>query len=170
MRHSLSVRRCPDVCLHVRPGRFLSVSSFTFLPSVDESMPSVGKKKQRGDKRTSVLGRRSNIHFEVVKVCADTSPCVSTMTECLPPDCELQYPVRSLDEDERFLPAAVERRSVYVDELVADLQLLAQGGLPSILDLQTKTPIGRDERRRVGRQTESTLRLRTRQTSRTGGE
>lgn len=55
--------------------------------------------------------------------------------ECLPPDCELQYPVRSLDEDERFLPAAVEGRPVYVDELVADFQLLAQGGLPSVLDL-----------------------------------
>lgn len=64
------------------------------------------------------------------------------VVECLPPDCELQYPVRPLDEDEGFLSAAVEGGSVNVNELVANFQLLAQGGLPAILDLGTKTRIG----------------------------
>lgn len=65
--------------------------------------------------------------------------CIVCQVECLPPDCELQYPVRSLDEDEGFLSAAVEGGSIYVNELVANFQLRAQGGLPSILDLETKT-------------------------------
>lgn len=91
--------------------------------------------------------------------------CVSTVIECLPPDCELQYPVRPLDEDERLLPAAVQGRPVYVDELVADLQLLAQGRLPAILDLETKTPIGWDERKESWTANRSTLRLTTRRTS-----
>lgn len=64
----------------------------------------------------------------------------------LPPDCELQYPVWPLDEDEGFLSAAVEGGSVYVNQLVANFQLLAQGSLPTVLDLRTKTQIGRDER------------------------
>lgn len=63
--------------------------------------------------------------------------CVQ-ISECLPPDGELQDPVRALDEDERFLSAAVEGGAVYVNELVADLQLLAERRLPSILDLKTK--------------------------------
>lgn len=58
---------------------------------------------------------------------------------CLPSDCELQYPVRSFDEDERFLSAAVEGGTIYVNELVARFQLLALGRLPSIFNLETKT-------------------------------
>lgn len=57
---------------------------------------------------------------------------------CLPPHCELQYPVRALDEDEGFLSAAVEGGSVYVDEFIPNLQLLAVGGLPCVLDLNTR--------------------------------
>lgn len=59
----------------------------------------------------------------------------------LPPDGELQQAVRPLDEDEGFLPAAVQRRPVDVHQLVADPQLGAQGGLPSILDLETKRSV-----------------------------
>lgn len=55
--------------------------------------------------------------------------------ELLPPYDELEYPVGALDEDEGFLSAAVQGGAVDVDELVADSQLLAQGGLPPILDL-----------------------------------
>lgn len=55
--------------------------------------------------------------------------------ELLPPDDELEYPVGALDEDEGFLPAAVQGGAVDVDELVADSQLLTQGGLPTVLDL-----------------------------------
>lgn len=58
---------------------------------------------------------------------------------CLPPDGELQYPVRPFDEDEGFLSAPIEGGSVDVDELVSNFQLLAQGGLSAILDLGTKT-------------------------------
>lgn len=60
---------------------------------------------------------------------------VHIVAECSPPDGELQYPVRALDEDEGFLSAAVEGGAVDVDELVTDFQLLAQGGLPSVLNL-----------------------------------
>lgn len=59
--------------------------------------------------------------------------------QCLPSDRQLQYPVRPLDEDQGFLPAAVEGGSVDVDQLVAHLQLLAHGRLPAILDLQKNT-------------------------------
>lgn len=91
------------------------------------------------DAQTFTLKSWECVQTPRVRVSGDWRACCA---ECLPPDCELQYPVRPLDEDERLLPAAVERRAVYVDELVADLQLLAQGRLPAILDLETKTPIG----------------------------
>lgn len=57
---------------------------------------------------------------------------------CLPPDGQLEYPVWSFDEDEGFLSAAVEGGSVYVNELVAHFQFLAQGCLSSILDLRQR--------------------------------
>lgn len=59
----------------------------------------------------------------------------TSVVELLPPDDELEYPVGALDEDEGFLPAAVQGGAVDVDELVADSQLLTQGGLPTVLDL-----------------------------------
>lgn len=69
--------------------------------------------------------------------------CVSRiLVKCLPPNCELQYPVRPLDEDEGFLSAAIQGGSIYVDELIANFQLVAQGSLPTILDLRTKMQIG----------------------------
>lgn len=75
---------------------------------------------------------------------------------CLPPDGELQYPVRPFDEDEGFLSAAVEGGSVDVDELVADFQLLAQGSLSTILDLGTKTHVEiKGKKKKTGRQTEA---------------
>lgn len=59
--------------------------------------------------------------------------------ELLPPNNELEYPVGALDEDEGFLPAAVQGGAVDVDELVADSQLLTQGGLPVVLDLSGRS-------------------------------
>lgn len=58
------------------------------------------------------------------KTCARITLCalvhwVLIVAECSPPDGELQYPVRALDEDEGFLSAAIEGGSVDVDELVA---------------------------------------------------
>lgn len=57
---------------------------------------------------------------------------------CLPPHCELQYPVRALDEDEGFLSAAVKCGPINVDELISNFQLLAVGSLPSVLDLNKR--------------------------------
>lgn len=74
---------------------------------------------------------------------------------CLPPHCELQYPVRSLDEDEGLLSAAVEGGSVNVDEFISDLQLLAVGSLPCILDLNTRQDSLEMQNRRSFRQEKS---------------
>lgn len=107
--------------------------------------------------------KHSDTCFEVMKVYVQITPCVlvhsvQIAAECSPPDGELQYPVRALDEDEGFLSAAVEGGSVDVDELVADFQLLAQGGLPSVLNLWggkgKDTSWWRCKRKTTGRQTE----------------
>lgn len=71
-----------------------------------------------------------------MSVCDSTSCCQNMH---VPPHCELEYPVRSLDEDERFLSAAIEGGSIDVDEFIANSQPLAVGSFPSILNLQTKT-------------------------------
>lgn len=63
---------------------------------------------------------------------------VGIVGQRLPPDRELQHPVRALDEDQGFLPAAVQGGSIDVDELVAHLELLAHGRLPAVLNLRGK--------------------------------
>lgn len=119
------------MCVCVSLGK---TSSFTFLPTVDERV------------------NGNNVYTEK-NVCEDLSHTrvFSVVVKCLPPDCELQYPVWALDEDQGFLSAAVEGGSIYVDELIADSQLLAQSGLPTVLDLETKT----HNWRKTGRQTEA---------------
>lgn len=138
--------RSSRVCLHVRSGKVQSPSS-RLLPHLP-SLPQVSVKKKNNNKttgdKTHIRFGKTNTQIFTLKswkylweapVCVSMmmiicvvcpSPCVLCVSilhccqvECLPPDCELQYPVRSLDEDEGFLSAAVEGGSVYVNELVA---------------------------------------------------
>ena len=99
--------------------------------------------------RASIFGRQTDTNFEVIKLSIRekyvqaSNVCVShILVNCLPPNCELQYPVRPLNEDEGFLSASIQGGSIYVDELIANFQLLAQGSLPTILNLWTKIQIG----------------------------